>query len=110
MSLSSPNDKIHGGLIAQDVGMGKTVEMLAHIATCKAPGPTLVVMPTTMLGPWQTEASKHVPSLKVIKFHGPRRTKNMKDLKQADIVLTTYRIVVSETSQHIPTIGSVKWG
>lgn len=110
LSLSSPNDKIHGGLIAQDVGMGKTVEMLAHIATCKAPGPTLVVMPTTMLGPWQTEASKHVPSLKVIKFHGPRRTKNMQDLKQADIVLTTYRIVVSETSQHIPTIGSVKWG
>lgn len=110
LSLSPPNNQINGGLLAQDVGMGKTVEMLSLIATNKAPGPTLVVVPTTMLGPWQLEASKHTPSLSVVRFHGARRPKDMNILKSADIVLTTYRVVVNETSQHVPTIGSVKWG
>ena len=109
-SLTSPNRSIHGGLLAQDVGMGKTIEMLALIATRKTDGPTLVIVPTTMLGVWQSEASEKTPSLKVVKFHGPRRTKNMDELRAADIVLTTYRVVVSETQQHVPTIGSVRWG
>lgn len=110
ISLTPPNASIRGGLIAQDVGMGKTVEMLALIATNKAPGPTLVVLPTTMLSVWQAEAASRTPTLKVIKFHGARRTKNMNDLREADIVLTTYRIVVNETQQHVPSIGAVRWG
>lgn len=109
-SLTTPNHSIRGGLLAQDVGMGKTIEMLALIATHKASGPTLVIVPTTMLSVWQSEAAEKTPSLKVVKFHGARRTKNMDDLRAADIVLTTYRIVVSETQQHVPTIGSVRWG
>jgi SWI/SNF-related matrix-associated actin-dependent regulator of chromatin subfamily A3 len=110
LSLTSPNNSIRGGLLAQDVGMGKTIEMLALIATQKADGPTLVIVPTTMLSVWQSEAAERTPSLKVLKFHGARRTKNMDDLRAADIVLTTYRIVVSETQQHVPTIGAVRWG
>ena len=110
LSLTAPNSTVYGGLLAQDVGMGKTVEMLAHIATSPASGPTLVVLPTTMLSVWISEAAKHTPSLSVIKFHGARRTKDMSVLKAADIVLTTYKIVVNETSQHVPTIGSVRWG
>jgi len=110
LSLNAPNNQIHGGLLAQDVGMGKTVEMLALIATKRSTGPTLVVVPTTMLGQWQGEASKHTPSLSVVKFHGARRPKDMDILRNSDIVLTTYRVVVNETSQHVPTIGAVKWG
>ena len=83
ISLTPPNASIRGGLIAQDVGMGKTVEMLALIATNKAPGPTLVVLPTTMLPVWQAEAASRTPTLKVIKFHGARRTKNMNDFAQS---------------------------
>ncbi|MDA7839067.1 DEAD/DEAH box helicase [bacterium] len=110
ISLTPPNASIRGGILAQDVGMGKTVEMLALISTNNAPGPTLVVVPTTMLSVWQSEAKQRTPSLKVVKFHGARRTKNMDELRGADIVLTTYRIVVNETQQHVPTIGAVRWG
>lgn len=110
LSLSPPNGQIHGGLLAQDVGMGKTVEMLALIASNKAQGPTLVIVPTTMLCQWQEEAMKHTPSLTLVKFHGSRRPTDMNVLRNSDIVLTTYRVVVNETSQHIPTIGAVKWG
>ena len=110
ISLSAPNNTTYGGLLSQDVGMGKTVEMLALITTNKANGPTLVVLPTTMLAVWKAEAKKHSPSLSVVMFHGSRRTKNMDDLRGADIVLTTYRVVVNETNQHVPTIGAVRWG
>jgi hypothetical protein len=110
LSLSQPNTTVRGGLLAQDVGMGKTVEMLGLIATNKANGPTLVVVPTTMLSVWLSEAKKHVPSLTVMKFHGARRTRNMDELRHSDIVLTTYRIVVNETQQHVPTIGAIRWG
>ena len=110
LTLSTPNTTSRGGLLAQEVGMGKTVEMLALIATHKADGPTLVVVPTTMLCVWMKEAKKHVPTLSVIKFHGARRTREMDELRAADIVLSTYRIVVNETQQHVPTIGAIRWG
>ena len=109
-SLTAPNMVFKGGLLAQDVGLGKTVEMLALISTHKADGATLVVVPTTMLNIWINEAAKYTPSLKVVKFHGNRRTKNMDELRTADIVVTTYRIVVNETQQHVPSIGAVRWG
>jgi len=109
-SLTAPNTTVRGGLLAQDVGMGKTVEMLALIASNKTDGPTLVVVPTTMLSVWMQEAAKHTPSLQVQKFHGARRTRDMDELRAADIVVTTYRIVVNETQRHVPTIGAVRWG
>jgi len=110
LSLTPPNNTIRGGLLAQDVGMGKTVEMLALMATHKANGPTLVVVPTTMLTVWQSEAATHTPSFNVVLFHGARRTTDMDVLRTADIVLTTYRIVVNETRQHVASIGAVRWG
>tara|TARA_B110000285_G_scaffold7206_2_gene7435 strand:+ start:1995 stop:4850 length:2856 start_codon:yes stop_codon:yes gene_type:complete len=110
LSLTPPNMSFRGGLLAQDVGLGKTVEMLALITTHKANGPTLIVVPTTMLNIWLSEAAKYTPSLKVVKFHGSRRTKNMNELRAADIVVTTYRVVINETQQHVPSIGAVRWG
>jgi len=110
LSLTPPNMSFRGGLLAQDVGLGKTVEMLALIASHKADGPTLVVVPTTMLNVWISEAAKYTTSLRVVKFHGSRRTKNMDKLRNADIVVTTYRVVVNETQQHVPSIGAVRWG
>lgn len=110
ISLTQPNNTIHGGILAQEVGMGKTWEILALIATEKTSDPTMVIVPTTMLSVWMSEAAHCVPSLKIIKYHGARRTKDMNELRNADIVLTTYRVVVNETQQHIPTIGAIRWG
>ena len=110
LALSTPNTTVRGGLLAQEVGMGKTVEMLALIASHDVGGPTLIVVPTTMLSVWMKEAKKHTPSLSLVKFHGARRTRDMDELRNADIVVTTYRIVVNETQQHVPTIGAIRWG
>jgi superfamily II DNA or RNA helicase len=108
ISHTAPHNNVRGGILAQDVGMGKTVEMLALIASNPMPGPTLVIMPTTMLHIWMIEATRHVPSLKTVKFHGARR--NINDVRMADIVCTTYRIVANESKKHVPTLGSIRWG
>jgi SWI/SNF-related matrix-associated actin-dependent regulator of chromatin subfamily A3 len=108
ISHTPPPNTVRGGILAQDVGMGKTVEMLALIASVPMPGPTLVIMPTTMLPIWMMEAKRHVPSLKTVKFHGARR--QMKDVRTADIVCTTYRIVANESQKQVPTLGSMSWG
>ena len=111
MSRSSPNDTVRGGLLAQSVGMGKTVEMLALIATQHLTDPTLVVVPTTMLSIWMSEAAKYCPGLRAVLFHGPRRSQiTMDQLRAADIVVTTYRICVNETQRHVPTLGGIRWG
>jgi len=108
ISHTAPHNNVRGGILAQDVGMGKTVEMLALIASTSMPGPTLVIMPTTMLPIWIIEAKRHVPSLKTVKFHGARR--KIDDIRTADIVCTTYRIVANESKKHVPTLGSIRWG
>ena len=110
MTLTEPNQSIRGGLLAQDVGMGKTVEMLALMASGARRSPTLVVVPTTMLAIWMEEAAKHVPSFKTMCFHGARRTRDMDVLRNQDLVITTYRICVNETQRHVPTLGAIRWG
>lgn len=108
LSYTLPNTTVRGGILAQEVGMGKTVEMLALIASAPVSGPTLVVMPTTMLSVWMVEAKKHLPSFKTVKFHGARRS--CTGLQAADIVCTTYRIVANESRKHVPTLGTIRWG
>ena len=108
LTYTLPCTTVRGGILAQDVGMGKTVEMLALIASAPVSGPTLVIMPATMLRVWMAEAQKHCPSLKTVKFHGARRS--LGRIKHADIVCTTYRIVANESRNHVPTLGSIRWG
>ena len=108
ISHTSPSSNVRGGILAQDVGMGKTVEMLALIGESRRhsdSGPTLVIMPTTMLAVWMAEARKHLPSMKTVKYHGTRRS--LDNIQEIDIVCTTYRIVANES--HLPTLGTVRW-
>lgn len=108
LSHTAPPHNVRGGVLAQESGMGKTVEMLALIASSTVAGPTLVVMPTAMLSVWMAEARQHVPSLKTVKFHGSRR--KMADITSADIVCTTYRIVANDARSRDAVLAPFQWG
>ena len=108
LSHTAPPHNVRGGVLAQESGMGKTVEMLALIASNTVAGPTIVVLPTAMLSVWMAEAQQHVPSLKTIKFHGARR--KVSDLNNADIVCTTYRIVANDYRSPNPVLAPIQWG
>lgn len=108
LSHTAPPDNVRGGVLAQESGMGKTVEILALIASSTVVGTTLVVMPTAMLSVWMAEARQHVPSLKTVKFHGARR--KVSEITSADIVCTTYRIVANDARSANPVLAPLLWG
>lgn len=86
-----------GGILADDMGLGKTLQTLAHIQLEKESGradlPSLVVVPTSVLGNWQREAQKFTPELKFLKLHGQERKEQFDQIAQADVILTTYPLL-----------------
>jgi superfamily II DNA or RNA helicase len=88
------------GILADDMGLGKTLQTLAHLLEEKEAGratlPSLVVAPTSLMHNWQAEARKFAPSLNVIVLHGKERKQHFNKISQADLVLTTYPLVVRD--------------
>ncbi|HTA93724.1 MAG TPA: DEAD/DEAH box helicase [Polyangiaceae bacterium] len=89
-----------GGVLADDMGLGKTLQTIAHLSTEKASGrmgqPALVLMPTSLIGNWQRELKKFAPHLKVLVLHGPKRDTRRGELPNADVVLTTYPLILRD--------------
>jgi superfamily II DNA or RNA helicase len=81
-----------GGCLADDMGLGKTVMVLAWLDRLRAAkeltGPSLVVVPRSVLFNWIEEAARFAPKLKVLDFSGAGRTVDA--VAGHDIVLTTY--------------------
>ena len=100
------HDLCLGGILADDMGLGKTVQVLAWLQKLKNKEnlPSLIVAPTSLVFNWQAEAEKFTPNLKIFIYLGKDRKKQIKNLKDTDIVLTTYGIVRRdiETLTQIP--------
>lgn len=91
----------HGGILADDMGLGKTAQTLAHILMERQAGhlkdrPVLIVAPTSLMHNWQKEAHKFTPDLSVLLLHGANRHDDFDKIKEHDIVLTTYPLVVRD--------------
>ena len=89
-----------GGILADDMGLGKTPQTLAHLLEEKNAGrakhPNLVIAPTSLMTNWRLEAEKFTPSLRVLVLHGEDRHEHFKRIPDADIVLTTYPLVLRD--------------
>ncbi|KAE8266127.1 hypothetical protein A4X09_0g6221 [Tilletia walkeri] len=93
-----------GGLLADEMGMGKTVQMISLMLsdeerrskTDKARS-TLVVAPTVALMQWANELQKYAPQFKVLLWHGANRAAASESdtLRKADVVLTSYAVLES---------------
>jgi hypothetical protein len=99
-----------GGILADDMGLGKTVQTLAHIAREKEHGklegrPCLVVCPTSVLPNWLAEIQRLTPSLTVVALHGAQRATRFDLVQSADIVLSTYPLLVRDGE----FLSSIKW-
>jgi len=84
-----------GGCLADDMGVGKTAQVLALLETRRAKravgetvGPSLVVVPKSLVFNWKEEAERFTPSLRVLDYTGLARNHNNFD--GCDVVLTTY--------------------
>ena len=90
-----------GGILADDMGLGKTVQALAHLLvekqSLRADRPSLVVAPTSLMVNWKREAARFAPSLKVLVLQGTERKDKFSQIKNFDLVLTTYPLLSRDT-------------
>ncbi|ETW09806.1 hypothetical protein H310_00284 [Aphanomyces invadans] len=101
-----------GGILADDMGMGKTIMILALVLARtfvytedrRSPstdvgnsvtGKTLVVCPLSLLHQWKHEFETRAPSLSVFMHYDTKQVQTA-DLTRSDVVLTTYGVLGSE--------------
>ena len=95
--LSALAETGFGGGLADDMGLGKTVQTLAlllerHVVR-RADRPSLLIVPTSLVGTWRREAERFAPALKVLVLHGPDRHARMDEIPANHVVITTYPLI-----------------
>ncbi|KAI1342240.1 SNF2 family N-terminal domain-containing protein [Xylariaceae sp. FL0016] len=122
------HERIKGGILAEEMGLGKTIEVISLVSLHKRPtGPntvfdayanrtlhrssaTLIITPNTLKHQWLSEIEKHAPGLKALWYDGMKY--NRDDTEQmlidkfvnCDIIITSYQVLQSEVhyAQELP--------
>ncbi|XP_028796938.1 ATP-dependent helicase rhp16 isoform X1 [Neltuma alba] len=125
-ALKQENSEIKGGILADEMGMGKTIQAIALVLaqreirqmvcepdeTSSLPGSstalpwikgTLVICPVVAVTQWVSEIDRFTlkGSTKVLIYHGAKRGKCREEFSGYDFVITTYSTVESEYRKHM---------
>ena len=102
-----------GTCLADDMGLGKTIQLIAllqheRIDQVGGVGPTLLVVPTSVIGNWVREIDKFAPEITVHTHHGPDRP--LEDafadiVAEHDVIITTYGLVHRDRE----TLNQITW-
>jgi hypothetical protein len=81
-----------GGCLADDMGLGKTIQVLSLLEHRRqiGSGPSLIVVPRSLIFNWTAEARKFAPNLRVLDQSHSQRHRGTDHLTDYDLVLTTY--------------------
>jgi len=92
-----------GGCLADDMGVGKTAQVLATLEARRAEGKgtSLVVVPKSVMFNWREESARFTPRLRVLEYHGIDR--DASQILQHDLVLTTYGTMLRDA----PTLSKM---
>ncbi|KAF9878016.1 DNA repair and recombination protein rad5c [Colletotrichum karsti] len=126
-------DERGGGILADEMGMGKSLSILSLIMkTMKSglewaehensneeklkdvnySGATLVVVSSAqvLIYNWMDEVEKHVVGkLKTIKYHGPNRERDIEKIMNSQIVVTTYNTLSAEFENKSSLLHKIGW-
>jgi E3 ubiquitin-protein ligase SHPRH len=112
----------HGGILAEEMGLGKTVEMVSLVTLnrrskeergqvfdvftgthVRQTAATLIIAPPAISQQWISEINKHAPHLTVVYYQGIKASNELMTgpeledhLASADIVVSTYNVLASE--------------
>lgn len=97
-----------GGVLADEMGLGKTVQTLALLrvllgnrkTASPAPGPALVICPTSLLSNWAEEAARFTPELRTHISHDTDRHDALSKLSDFDVIFTSYALIVRDLAHY----------
>ncbi|KAJ5582928.1 SNF2-related protein [Penicillium sp. DV-2018c] len=132
MTLDEKPEEALGGLLADMMGLGKTLSILSLVTASlpladqwsektpddalvrQVPGirntrTTLLVVPLSAVSNWVSQIKDHLKpgSVTYYIFHGPSRITDFKQLSEFDILITTYSTVLSEINGRGARSGKV---
>ncbi|KAJ6155056.1 hypothetical protein N7470_005622 [Penicillium chermesinum] len=106
---------LKGGILAEEMGLGKTVEIITLMNLNRRPvevkpdpdglrasKATLIITPPAILEQWRQEIQQHAPHLQVHHYEGIKRGQEdsdhltIEELAEYDVVLTTYNVIARE--------------
>ncbi|KAG8421882.1 hypothetical protein J3458_003718 [Metarhizium acridum] len=110
---------VKGGILAEEMGLGKTLEILGLILLhsrvehqaqqnglktdgLATTGATLIVTPESLRQQWISEIARHAPGLRVKHYQGCKKMKDgdeetiIEELCGYDVVITTYSVLSAE--------------
>ncbi|RVD91203.1 nucleotide excision repair protein [Tubulinosema ratisbonensis] len=90
--LSREQSKFKGGVLADEMGMGKTLQMLSLISLDQLGSTTLVIVPSVAVSHWQEEIKN--TEIYLLNFYGSKREVNFQENK-INLILTTYGTIES---------------
>ena len=111
------DSEINGFLMCDDMGLGKTLQLLSFVAWLKEMGkstPTLIVAPTSLLNNWDNndkdspgEVQKFFEEsfFRTKKIRGKLKESELNELKECDIVFTTYETL----RMNNVLLGKIHW-
>jgi SNF2 family DNA or RNA helicase len=128
---------ILGGLLADQMGLGKTLSILSLICSTlrearefgggqldesdqvnedvmRRSGGTLLLCPKSVISNWQEQIGQHLDKAKVsyYMYHGSKREQDLDELAKYDIVVTSYSTAASEfssTSKNFSALAEIAW-
>ena len=109
-------DSLSGGILAEEMGLGKTLEMVSLILLHRRPadeievnnpglantGATLIVTPESLRRQWIDEIARHAPHLRAVYYPGCKVDSHedevalIQELAAQDVVVTTYSVLSTE--------------
>ncbi|UQC74163.1 DNA repair protein rad5 [Colletotrichum lupini] len=117
----TPPVPFKGGILADFMGLGKTLSMISLIAHDKlwesgsqsvrqepnslGSGGTLIIVPLSLLDNWEKELTKHLLEghFNWRRHHAKTQLKDVCHLSTSDIILTTYTTLAKEWKIHMQT-------
>ncbi|KAG5606812.1 hypothetical protein H5410_028304 [Solanum commersonii] len=134
-ALTQEESTARGGILADEMGMGKTVQAIALVlakrelgqvisgSSLLSPAPctsqelpavkgTLVICPVVAVIQWVSEIDRFTTkgSNKILVYHGANRVKNIDKFAEYDFVITTYSTVEAEYRKNVmPPKEKCQW-
>ncbi len=96
-----------GACLADQMGLGKTLQALALILSKATQGATLIIAPTSVCLNWISEAEKFAPTLNPVQFANSDRQEILEQLQPLDLFVCSYGLL--QQDEVATMLAKVEW-